>query len=85
MIARKRRRLPPGRPPSDPWNGARVGVLAGAIVGVGATVLLGLTSLWLALIVAAVGGAVGFLSEKRKQRLDTGPSDSRGSSDENDR
>lgn len=48
------------------WNGARVGLLAGGIIGVLGVVLIGSDDYWLALIVAAVGGVIGYLTERRR-------------------
>jgi hypothetical protein len=48
-------RLPEGRPPWDPLNGLRIGALAGGVIGVILTLI--------------AGGAIGYWSEKRKQRL----------------
>lgn len=62
--------LPPGRTPWDPWNGARVGALAGGLLGVGATVLIGLSNYLLVPVVAAIGALVGYRSQKRKHEPD---------------
>lgn len=63
-------RLPRGRPPWDPWNGARIGALAGGLLGVGAAVLLGSSNYLAVPVVAAIGAFVGYRSQKRKQETD---------------
>lgn len=60
-------RLPAGRPPWDAWNGARVGLFAGGLLGVLAVALSGTNAYWSALIVAAAGGFLGYWVEKRKR------------------
>jgi hypothetical protein len=55
------------RPPWDPANGLRVGLLAGALVGAAVVALTGVTGFWLVVLTAVVGGTVGYWSEKRKQ------------------
>ena len=55
------------RPPWDPANGLRAGLLAGALVGAGLIALTGLTGLWIILATALIGGALGYWREKRKQ------------------
>lgn len=60
------RRLPAGRPPWDVWNGTRIGLLTGGLLGVLGVALFGSDDYWIALIVAALGGAVGYLTERRK-------------------
>ncbi len=59
-------RLPPGRQLYDPLNGFRVGGFTGAIVGTLAAVAAGVAYLWVAFAGAAVGGAIGYWSERRK-------------------
>jgi hypothetical protein len=57
--------------PWDPLNGARVGAVAGALVGAvltALTALTGLASFWVIAGCGAVGGGIGYWSEKRKQR-----------------
>lgn len=61
-----RRRLPAGRPPWDVWNATRIGLLTGGLLGVLGVTLVGSNDYWLALIVAAIGGLVGYLTERRK-------------------
>ena len=62
-------RLPEGRPPWDPLNGLRIGALAGAVIGVSLTLITPASGIWLMVVGAIVGGAIGYWSEKRKQRL----------------
>ena len=59
--------LAPGREPWDPANGLRIGGFIGALVGglISITVSTGLV--WLVGVFGAIGAAVGFWSEKRKQ------------------
>lgn len=61
-------RLPAGRPPWDAWNGVRVGLLGGGLVGVLVVALSGTNAYWSALIVAAGGGFLGYWTERRKRR-----------------
>ena len=61
-------RYPAGRPPHDPINGFRVGALAGGITGVLASWLVADPHPAALLVGAVVGGFVGYLTEKRKQR-----------------
>lgn len=59
--------LAPGRQPWGPADGLRVGVFVRALLGAGA-VAVGYAHFWIVAAGATVGGAVGFWSEKRKQR-----------------
>ena len=61
----------PGRQPWDPANGLRVGVAVGALLG-GAVVAVTGPHLSVVAAGAAVGGAIGLWSEKRKQRQPDG-------------
>lgn len=70
--ARSDSNLPAGRPPWDPWNGARVGALAGGVVGIAAVALAGSSLYWVGLATAAVGALAGYLYEKRKQHRISG-------------
>lgn len=54
-----------GRTVWDPLNGLRVGIVAGALLGAGAMVLTGFVSIWVIVIGAAIGGAIGYWSQKR--------------------
>ena len=58
-------KLSPGRQPYDPINGMRVGTLVGAILG---AIVAGLTDLgfWTVIVLAVIGGAAGYWSQKRK-------------------
>jgi hypothetical protein len=62
----KRSPLRPGQQPYDPLNGLRVGGLAGGIVGGVATAVTSVDNAWLVVAGALVGGAIGYLSEKRR-------------------
>lgn len=59
--------LAPGRQPWDPANGLRLGAFVGALLG-GGVVAVGYTHFWIVAAGATIGGAVGYWSEKRKQR-----------------
>ena len=59
-------RLPPGRPPWDAWNGLRVGFFAGGVIGALGLWVAGAESFWLAFVAAAVGGVLGYRSERNK-------------------
>ena len=58
---------PAGHPPHDPINGLRIGGLAGGVVGVLVVAAFDVAAFWLVLVFAAIGGGVGYLSEKHKQ------------------
>ena len=60
--------LPPGTPPWDTWNGARVGLITGGLIGVLAVWVSGSDVFWMALPAAAVGALVGYRAELRKRR-----------------
>jgi hypothetical protein len=68
-MARSSARLPPGHPPWDTINGFRVGGFAGALLGAIPAVIVGGLAVWLIPIGAVVGGAIGYWTERRKQRL----------------
>lgn len=61
-------RLPPGRQPYDQLVGMRVGGVAGALVGAVLAAVVG--SAWLLLAGAVLGGAAGYLFERRNVRRD---------------
>lgn len=67
MADREPDRLPAGRPPWDAWNGARVGLLAGGLLGVLLVTLSDSNAYWASLIFAGVGGFVGYWTERRKR------------------
>jgi len=54
--------------PWDPLNGARVGAVVGALAGAALIALSGVASFWMIAGCGAIGGALGYWSEKRKQR-----------------
>ena len=58
--------LPPGRQPYDPLVGFRVGAIAGGILGVILVAISSLASFWVVLVAAAIGGAIGYWTEKFK-------------------
>jgi len=68
-LARVPQHLPAGRPPWDPINGFRVGGITGAFLGGLVTAILGMSVIWLILVGAALGGAIGYVTEKRKRRF----------------
>lgn len=68
MDAKRPFRVPPGRQLYDPLNGFRVGALAGGLLG--ALITAATRAPWFLLAGAAIGGAVGYLSERRKLRGD---------------
>ena len=61
-------RLPPGRQPYDGLVGLRVGGVVGGLVGAVVAAIAGAP--WLLLLGAALGGAAGYLSERRNVRQD---------------
>ncbi len=63
----KRSPTPADRQPWDPANGLRVGVVAGGLLGAALLAVTGFANFWVVGLAGAVGGAVGFWSEKRKQ------------------
>lgn len=58
--------LPPGRQPYDPLIGFRVGAIAGGILGAILVAISSLASFWVVVVAAAIGGAVGYWTEKFK-------------------
>ncbi|MDH3752506.1 MAG: hypothetical protein OEU32_01440 [Acidimicrobiia bacterium] len=68
MDAARRSRLPAGRQPYDPLNGFRVGAFVGGLLGAVATVVIGIASAWLVFVGGALGGVIGYSSEKRKMK-----------------
>lgn len=59
-------RLPPGRQPYDKLNGLRVGALAGGVLGAVAAAATRMP--WVFFAGAVIGGAAGYLTERRKLR-----------------
>ena len=60
------RPLPPGRQPYDPLNGARIGALAGGILGALGVALTGMGNAWLVIVGASAGAGIGYWTERRK-------------------
>lgn len=52
----------------DPINGLRVGALAGGLLGALVTVVTGTSYAWLVLVLGVAGGAVGYFTERSRQR-----------------
>ena len=48
-------------------NGLRIGAIAGGLIGAALIALSGVASFWIIAGCGAVGGGVGYWSEKRKQ------------------
>lgn len=63
-------RLPAGTSPWDVFSGIRVGVVAGGLGGALLAVVAGWSAGWTVPVVAILGGAVGYWTEKRRR---TGP------------
>lgn len=61
-------RLPAGRTPWDVFNGLRVGALAGGLLGATVPIVFGASWAWVVVVGAAVGGATGYLSQRRSRR-----------------
>lgn len=59
-------RLPPGRQPYDVLNGLRIGALVGGILAAIVMVVTSFDSLWVLLVGAVIGGATGYLYERRR-------------------
>lgn len=66
MVDEDTQRLSPGQQPYDSLNGLRVGVLAGGLLGALGTWAFA-TPPWPVFVLAAVGGAIGYWSERQKQ------------------
>lgn len=64
---------PPGHQPYDALNGLRIGALAGGLLAVVPTALLGFGFAWLMIVGAVIGGAVGYLWERREMRSSRPP------------
>lgn len=58
-----------GRPPHDAINGLRVGALAGGVLGALFIWVFSVTSVWVVIAGAVIGGSYGFMSQRRKSRL----------------
>lgn len=55
------------RPPWDPANGLRVGLVAGALVGAAALAAGDLSNIWIVVVSAGIGGAIGYWWERHRQ------------------
>ncbi len=62
-------RTPPrgDRPPWDPVNGLRVGIVIGALLGAAAVAVTGISSVWIVAVCAVIGGGLGYRWERRKR------------------
>ena len=58
--------FPRGRQPYDRLIGFRVGAIAGGILGVIVIAISSLASFWVVLVGAAIGGGVGYWTERFK-------------------
>ncbi len=58
--------LPPGRQPYDPLVGFRAGAIAGGILGAILVAVSSLANFWVVLVGAAIGGGIGYWTEKFK-------------------
>ena len=58
-----------GHPPHDVINGLRVGAFIGGVAGGLIIWLLDVTTIWIVIAGAVLGGAYGYWSERRKSRL----------------
>lgn len=67
MTDQSSKRLPAGRPPWDAWNGARIGIIAGGLLGLFVVFIAGSDQYWLGLIGCLVGGLAGYWTERRKR------------------
>jgi uncharacterized membrane protein len=54
----------------DPINGLRVGALAGGLLGALITALTSTSYAWVVLVLGVVGAAIGFFTERSRQRSD---------------
>lgn len=52
----------------DQAIGLRIGLAVGGLLGALIIALTGIVSFWILVFTAAIGGAIGFWSEKRKHR-----------------
>lgn len=57
-----------GHPPHDAANGLRVGAFAGGVLGAIVVWLFGVTSIWVVVAGAVLGGGYGYVSQLRKSR-----------------
>ncbi len=54
----------------DPINGLRVGALAGGLLGAVIILLTSASYAWVVLVLGVAGGAIGYLTERARQRSD---------------
>lgn len=64
----RRPAVPRDRQPWDPANGLRIGIVVGVLVGAGLMALTDLTSFWVIATGGAIGGGIGYWTEKRRQQ-----------------
>jgi len=64
---------PPGTQPWDTATAVRVGAVTGAVLGGLLLLVTGIGFFWIVFVTAAVGGAIGFWTEKRRQSRHDGP------------
>lgn len=67
MTAPSPSKLPPGTSPWDVFSGIRVGVVAGGLAGAVLTLIAGWSAAWMVPTAAVLGGAVGYMTEKRRR------------------
>ncbi|HSF87604.1 MAG TPA: hypothetical protein VLG28_18335 [Acidimicrobiia bacterium] len=56
--------VPPGRQPYDVFNGARIGALAGGLLGVLAVAVIGAGGLVAVILLAMAGSVIGYAWER---------------------
>ena len=58
-----------GRPPHEAVNGLRIGALIGGVLGALVVWLFDVTSIWVVVAGAVIGGAYGYFSQRRESQL----------------